>query len=168
MPLYSLTKHKSTRKNFPIGPLYQQNWKEEPKHFNLICVVRLLIKILTGVAFLTKGNVNLHLFASSNEKKLQYRKGRITGLKCSLRATENICILPGLPSFYLVPFRFKQNTGKNFEMDAFTSRNQNTSIWCECVVSLLIKTATFGLATREGQHEVLATGKPHLVVTLVK
>ena len=54
---------------------YQQNWKGEPKHFNLMCVVRLLIvTVVAGVCILKKGYANLHLLASQKEKKFAMQK----------------------------------------------------------------------------------------------
>ena len=37
-----MTKNKNTGKKFSNGRSYQSNWKEEPKCFNLMCVVRLI------------------------------------------------------------------------------------------------------------------------------
>ena len=70
MPPYSLTKHKDKGKFFLNGRSYQYNWKEEPKRFNLMCVVRLLFKIAI-------------------------EKLGITALKSSVRATEKYAYCPG-------------------------------------------------------------------------
>ena len=87
-----MTKLKTRGKKISNGHSYQQNWKGESKRFNLMCVVRLLIKISTvvvGVCILKKGYASFHLLVNQKENKLQYRNARITGLlKRSLRATE--------------------------------------------------------------------------------
>ena len=58
-PSWSLTWTNSTKCLgywffFWNGRSYQQNWKGEPNHFNLVCVIMLLIKILTVVGTATQ------------------------------------------------------------------------------------------------------------------
>ena len=66
-------KNKNTGKNFSYGCSYQENWKEEPKRFNMMCVVRLFIKISTVVAF-SKKVTQICNYQGIQRNKLQYKK----------------------------------------------------------------------------------------------
>ena len=95
--VYSLTKIKYGQE-VSNGRSYQQNWKEEPKCFNLMCVVRLFIKISTVVAF-SKKVTQICNYQRIQTKKLQYRKFGIAGLKSSLKATEKYAYCLGYLHF---------------------------------------------------------------------
>ena len=63
---------------------------------SILCVVRLFIKISTVVVFSTKIT---QIISESKQKKLQYRKFGITGLKSSLKATEKYAYCLGYLHF---------------------------------------------------------------------
>ena len=83
------TKNKNTGKNFSNGRSYQWNLKEEPKRFNLMCVLRLLIKISTVVALSTR----LRKFISeSKNNNIDSDSGRLTILKETARSQERLVL----------------------------------------------------------------------------
>ena len=70
----------------------------EPKRFNLMCVVRLFIKISTVDAF-SKNVTQICNYQRIQINKLQYKKFGITGLKSSLGVTEKYAYCLGYLHF---------------------------------------------------------------------